>query len=96
MRTAITLTLVVVIAGLTGPVFKVYGGEVVVAEGIGSSRSQACGNARNHLGTIDINMTMRGMVKKSDSGCSCYKDEQVLDTGRRWSCEIHATYGRPN
>ena len=94
MRTKTVLTLVVVMAGLTVPVFDVWGEDrVVVGTGTASTRSSACEMAR--LKTVGSSRVFdhSSYVKIHDSGCSCVKDEdEEFDLLTSWHCEVHATY----
>ena len=92
MRTATVLTLVVVMAGLTVPVFDVWGeNRVKVGTGTGYTRSDACKMAR-----IDSSFLARTSydfyVKIHDSGCRCVKDDEEFGGLTSWQCEVHATY----
>lgn len=91
MRTATMLTLVaVVMAGLTVPVFDVWGGNrLEVGVGSGYSRSYACREARNNSALPHSGLFT--YVKIHQTECSCEKTEEG---GRlvKYDCEVQATY----
>lgn len=89
MRTATMLTLVVVVmAGLTVPVFDVWGGNrLKVGVGEAYSRSDACRKARNNS---ELPFPSIGYVKIHQTGCSCEKTEDGVLF--RYECEVQATY----
>lgn len=89
MRTATILTLVVVMAGLTVPVFEVWGGNrVEVGTGEAYSRSDACREARNNS---ELPFPSLGYVKIHQTGCSCEKTEEGGGF-TKYDCEVQATY----
>lgn len=89
MRTATMLTLVVVVmAGLTLPVFEVWGGNrLKVGVGSAYSRSDACREARDNS---SLPFPSLGYVKIHQTGCSCEKTEEGVSF--RYECEVQATY----
>ena len=95
MRTATVLTLVVVMAGLTVPVFDVWGeNKVIVGTGTGNTRSSACKLARLDSSVLSSALARYSYdiyVKIHDSGCRCVKDEEFGGL-TSWHCEVHATY----
>ena len=90
MRTATMLTLVVaVMAGLTLPVFEVWGGNrLKVGVGSAYSRSDACREARDNS---SLPFPSLGYVKIHQTGCSCEKTEEGGGFVK-YDCEVQATY----